>query len=278
MLGRDGCLVSEPRADDVQRVLLGQLGLPRAAKVLEEFWPRLEPSPPDDLHESRSQVCLVAVPRDDRLFAQPSRLWIEVFQQFIEHGLQVRPQLRERSAPTASRHLHGAPSSENGRGISLAPNRHRPRSSRNARSACAGPRSEPGRPSAAIRRQGRPPAPFSVSSRLTNCWRALFDFTLPPTPSNGFDVIKPLRTAARKNCEASVQRRRAVASDSPWPPAVSLGASFAGFARNSHKRNSSASPSGHVGQRLVGAEELDEVSLGVPVERCSSRFDIGTHS
>src|SRR5262245_39343964 len=99
MLGRDGCLISEPRTDNVQRVLLGQLGLSRAAKILEEFWPRLEPSPPDDLRESRSQVCLVAVARDDRLFAEPSRLGIEVVQQFIEHGLQVQPQLRKDRHP-----------------------------------------------------------------------------------------------------------------------------------------------------------------------------------
>ncbi|MBX7166512.1 MAG: hypothetical protein K1X74_09210 [Pirellulales bacterium] len=80
--------VADPFADHVPGELLGQFGLPRAAKILEQLGPRFQAGPADDLREAGSQVLRrVASDRDDVLGRLVAKL--------VPKGIEVGPQLRE---------------------------------------------------------------------------------------------------------------------------------------------------------------------------------------
>ncbi|HYT91308.1 MAG TPA: hypothetical protein VEL76_21530 [Gemmataceae bacterium] len=91
VLDGDALGIADPLTDDVQRVVGGQFGFPGGAEVVEEPWPRLAPSPPDDPHELRAQVLVRrAVPGDDMHGALGG---------LLERLFEVRPQLGEDRHP-----------------------------------------------------------------------------------------------------------------------------------------------------------------------------------
>jgi hypothetical protein len=69
MLRRHLRAVADPLADDVNRVGLGQFRFPRAATILHELRPGLEPRPLDNLPQQGPQVLPLPVSRDNILHA-----------------------------------------------------------------------------------------------------------------------------------------------------------------------------------------------------------------
>ncbi|MEE8170215.1 MAG: hypothetical protein V3T70_06685 [Phycisphaerae bacterium] len=60
VFGGDQLRIPDPRADDVQRIGLGQFRLARGAQVVERLRPRLEAGAADDLGQLRPQVLIRA--------------------------------------------------------------------------------------------------------------------------------------------------------------------------------------------------------------------------
>ncbi len=82
----------DPLGGNVGWVLGCQFRRPGAAQILKESGPRRQLCLTDNAAELRPKIGVrITIARNHRLLAQSLRLRVEIFQQVVQHGLEVEP-------------------------------------------------------------------------------------------------------------------------------------------------------------------------------------------